>query len=274
MSTAQPERRLLIEAMLLMVAADGRIHDDEILQLGEAISQHAIFAEDDIDSVIDVLRDVFKRLAADGFDARLQALSDGLDSYRSRLLAFALATRISFADGDLDQAELDLLRTFQAVFGLREIHVQKVVEAVSVGSLDTLDALVDELWQRERDSTLANEEALIEVMLIMAAADGEEQGEEATQLALTIANNERFQSLSENDIAVAVRGALDRIQSDGMSSRLAELKKVLVSMEDRVVAVRFAYQILAADGVLAPSERECLRQMQLAFELEDQQMLL
>lgn len=265
----RPERRLLIEAMLLMVAADGEIHDDEIAQLGQAISEHQIFEHETLDSVIDVLRTVFDELANEGFESRLRALADGLSTYPSRLMAFALATRISFADGDLDTAELDLLRTFQTVFGLKELHVQTIVDAVSVGDSARLDKLVADLWQGELSVVLTVEDALVEVMLLMAAADGEVQTEEATQLALTLANNDRFNSMSEDDISAAIGGALERIQSDGMPARLSALEKILKTEEERKTALRFAYQILAADGVLAPGERECLDQIRRSFGLSE-----
>jgi len=115
--------------------------------------------------------------------------------------------------------------------------------------------------------SIRHEEAYIEVMLLMAMADGELQEEEATQLAFTVANRPEFGSLSERQLADAVSRATERIQQAPARQRLAELARALPTEQERFKATAFAYSILVADGIVAPGETRCLLDIQQAFGL-------
>ena len=114
---------------------------------------------------------------------------------------------------------------------------------------------------------LTREDAYIEIMLLMAFADGTLQEEEATLLANTVAHRDEFGNLSEQELADAVSRALDRLQGAPSRERLLALRQHLPSEEDRFKATVFAYSILVADGVVAPGETRCLLEIQEAFGL-------
>jgi len=263
--------RPLIECMLMMGAADGVVQPEEVSRLARTVSGHPLFADFTLTRITSEISHAADRLVEDGFEARLAALAQGLQSYTSRLLALAFATGVSFADGKLADEELVLLKTFQRVFALRDDDVAEVVDAVQDPDAD-ITGLVQRLWEDYQVNRLTREQAFVEVMLLMAAADGEVQKEEATQLALTIASREEFAAMSESDISSAVTGALGRIQSQGEEQRLNELAGLLPGEDERLKAMMFAYSILVADGVVAPGETACLARMQQVFGLSSEDL--
>jgi AcrR family transcriptional regulator len=116
-------------------------------------------------------------------------------------------------------------------------------------------------------SRLSREEAYIEIMLLMALSDGQLHEEEATQLALTVANRPEFQDMSQAEISQTITAALERIQRQSVSERLTELSRCLKSESAKFKATVFAYGILVADGIVASGETACLRQIEKAFGL-------
>jgi tellurite resistance protein len=263
-------RSLLIEAMTLMIAADGVVADEEILELSRLTSEHPMFAGTPASAVTDTLKRSLKALAKQGFEARLHALAEGLPDYNTRLLAFAFSVSICFADGQLADQELSLLKAFQAVFGLREEHVTLLVSAAQDRS--DFNRVLFELGVEGDPRLLRRDEAMIEVMLLMATADDEIQAAEVTRMALTVASRPEFQEMSEADVGEAISSALHRIQTHGLQSRLAELRLCLPDAADRLQALRFAISILVADGQVTLSELNHLERMRVAFDLEEDQV--
>jgi tellurite resistance protein len=263
-------RSLLIEAMTLMIAADGVVADEEILELSRLTSEHPMFAGTPASAVTDTLKRSLKALAKQGFEARLLALAEGLPDYNTRLLAFAFAVSICFADGQLADQELSLLKAFQSVFGLREEHVTLLVSAAQDRA--DFNRVLFELGVEGDPRLLRRDEAMIEVMLLMATADDEIQAAEVTRMALTVASRPEFQEMSEADVGEAISSALHRIQTHGLQSRLAELRLCLPDAADRIQALRFAISILVADGQVTLSELNHLERMRVAFDLEEDQV--
>lgn len=266
-----PDPHALIETMLLMVAADGTVKDGEMNELSRVVSEHPIFADFDTDAVAESFSRAFEALAVEGFEKRMEAIADALGTYHAQLLAFALACQVCFADGSIDETEFALLRTFQIVFGLSDETVSFVITHVQ--DRDSIDHIVDRLWKLYTETEQLDIQSIyIEVMLLMATADGIVQVDEMTQLAMTVASHEDFSGMTTADVSDAIQTALARIQADGTATRLSALSRQLVDVPERTKAMGFAYSILVADGVVAPGESHCLKQMQAAFRLSEEAM--
>jgi tellurite resistance protein len=263
-------RSLMIEAMTLMIAADGVVADEEILELSRLTSEHPMFGGTSPQAVTDTLKRALKALSKQGFEARIRALADGLPDYNMRLLAFAFAVSICFSDGQLAQQELNLLKAFQVVFGLREEHVTLLVSTAQ--DRPEFNRILQELGIEGEPYLLRRDEALIEVMLLMATADDEIQPSEVTRMALTVASRPEFKEMSEADVGEAITSALHRIRTHGLQSRLAELRLCLPDLADRLQALRFAISILVADGQVTHSELHHLERMRVAFDLDEDQV--
>ena len=253
--------------MVLMMAADGEIQDAELEQLQRAVADHRVFIELDHEGVETQVSEAFNHLIEHGLEARLKTLADELCDYRERLLAFALATRICFADGQIDASELALLKSLQQAFALTETHVAQITEAAQLPG--SLDDIVSELHSARLVNQPSVEQAYIEIMLLMALADGEIQEAEGHALGLTLAKRVEFQGLDQDQLDQAIKEAIARIQGDGLQVRLTALNEVLSHQDERQRAIRFAYRILAADGIEDCRESGMLAKMLQAFELKD-----
>ncbi len=263
--TELEERKALIEVAVLMIIADGRIEDDEIDQLVSTVSSHPRFRGVRLEDLADAISHALQQLKLHGLHDYLQNLAKQLEHCELRLLAFALATQISLADGNLADSEMDLLRAFQAALMLTDHQVAKIMGAIA--EKNDLTAIVDDLYETCSAARLNHTDAYIETMLVMAAADGEVQPEECTQIALNLAHHQAFSKLDESEIGDLLESALGRIRADGIPFRLRVLAKSLLARDDRLQALSFAYTILAADNIMTPGESICLQQMCAAFAL-------
>ena len=266
-SAALTTRTSLIEAMILMIAADGVVADEEIFELSRTVSEHPIFEGNDVELIAGEFKRALRALAEEGFEARLGSLASVLDDYPSRLLAFSFATGICFSDGDLASQELELLKGFQRHFGLREEHVALIVAAVQ--EQEPVRSVLREIGIDDEPVLLSRSEAMIELMMLMAAADGEIQNVEVTRMALTVASRPEFKEMSEEDISEAFDNALRRVQTHGPVDRLAELRMSLTTSEERLQALRFAFSILVADGIATVGEAQYLEDIRVAFDLDE-----
>ncbi|OIP38119.1 MAG: hypothetical protein AUK47_12555 [Deltaproteobacteria bacterium CG2_30_63_29] len=266
-----PDPDALIETMLLMVAANGTVNDGEMNELSKVVSEHPIFKGFDTEAVAQSFSKAFEALAVEGFEKRMEAIADALGTHHAQLLAFALACQVCFADGRIDETEFALLRTFQIVFGLSDETVSFVITHIQ--DRDSIDHIVDRLWKLYTETEQPDIQSVyIEVMLLMATEGGVVQEDEITQLAMTVASHADFSGMNTSQVSEAIQTALARIQADGTATRLSALSRQLVDISERTKAMGFAYSILVADGVVAPGESRCLKQMQAAFRLSEEAM--
>jgi tellurite resistance protein len=110
-------------------------------------------------------------------------------------------------------------------------------------------------------------EALIEMMVLAADADGEFSADERKHLESSI------ESLTDRRASGdSLQRLIDRLCADlkasGREKRLASLKQRLVDAGERKVALSLAIQLVASDGVIRTSERELLLEVAEALEID------
>jgi tellurite resistance protein len=110
-------------------------------------------------------------------------------------------------------------------------------------------------------------EALIEMMVLAADADGEFSADERKHLESSI------ESLTDRRASGdSLQRLIDRLCADlkasGREKRLASLKERLVDAGERKVALSLAIQLVASDGVIRTSERELLLEVAEALEID------
>jgi tellurite resistance protein len=110
-------------------------------------------------------------------------------------------------------------------------------------------------------------EALIEVMVLAASADGEFQPEERERLERAIAAfaPDRFGTGKLSNVLGAVEA---RAKAEGREARLASVKKTLGDPLACKVALELAIQVMIADGVIRTSERELILETAEALEID------
>jgi len=110
-------------------------------------------------------------------------------------------------------------------------------------------------------------DALLEVMLLAASADGDFSEVEQAHFVKSV------ESLTDGRIAAArlealVKEASAALERDGREARLASVKARLPEANARRVALSLAIQVTAADGIIRTSERELILETAEALEID------
>lgn len=125
----------LCEAMYLIMASDGRVSSVEREVLKGAMRT---LTDDSVSGThIEALLDgATKKIAADGFDARLGKVIDTLkdDPVKSEV-AYLLAASVAYADEDLDIRESKTLDRLAEGLGIDEEHANALMEELE-GALE------------------------------------------------------------------------------------------------------------------------------------------
>lgn len=120
----------IVEAGFLMAASDGNLDDSELdLLAGVIIGISDGYAtEEQIDELLGACYDALER---DGYEARLQACSDNLQTDEARKLALEVAAHVLFADDEFDpDNEGDIYVNMAGTFGVGRRDAIAILEAV------------------------------------------------------------------------------------------------------------------------------------------------
>lgn len=113
-------------------------------------------------------------------------------------------------------------------------------------------AILDALTDPEVD-------ALVEIMLIAACADGTLDYAEVSELKRSLRRiNENW--LSQIDLEERIERAKVRIAAENRDTRLAKLRTMLPWPEQRAFALKLAARIAKADGQILAQERDLITQ--------------
>lgn len=107
-----------LDVLLLAAAADGAITLDERVLLQAFVAERAEFDGLAPEMLAQYLTTELERYAREGAGPRLLTLAEDLPDPIHRLNAYGLAEDMALADGDLDEAELSLLRQLALVLDL------------------------------------------------------------------------------------------------------------------------------------------------------------
>jgi tellurite resistance protein len=110
-------------------------------------------------------------------------------------------------------------------------------------------------------------DALIEVMLLAATADGELSIEEVDQLQNCLLEVDELW-LTQIDLERRLAHAHERISGADRGQRLAAAKAVLTDIDARRAALELAIRVMAADGVMRTSERELILETAEALDVD------
>ena len=110
-------------------------------------------------------------------------------------------------------------------------------------------------------------EALIEMMFLAAAADGELSDAEHKQFVVSAENLTARLMTGDALEALLVRAKKD-LDASGRDARLAAVKARLPDVSARKLALALAIQIAASDGVVRTSERELIMDTAAALDID------
>lgn len=110
-------------------------------------------------------------------------------------------------------------------------------------------------------------DALVELMLLAASADGQ-LGDAEVQVLRQVLLAIDGQCLSQVDIGERLLIAAKRIDAASRSERLAELRKALVSPEQRLAALELVLRVVTADREIQSSEHDVAVEVAQALEID------
>lgn len=110
-------------------------------------------------------------------------------------------------------------------------------------------------------------DAMVEVMLLAAAADGHLDESELKQLRQSLLEVDDLW-LSHVDLDQRVAAATQRLGSAPRSARLAALKNELPNPEQRLAALELALRVITADGVIRTAEHDLVLEVSQLLEID------
>jgi hypothetical protein len=156
--------------------------------------------------------------------------------------------------------------------------------ATGVNVSDAIESYLEELRTSttgvEMDTaaeTRAESEAIVEIMFLMAAVDGNVSPEELEQVRASVAALEDMGSLGRVDANAILKEMTERLERDGWSARLRAACAKLRAPDARSFAFRLAAGVAFVDDLVAHAEAAAIDS--LAAELgigkdESQQILV
>ena len=124
------EFKATIEAMFLMAAVDGEISEEELAQLTASIQaiidMHAV----DGMQLESTLEELNMKLARDGWNGRLEAVSTRITTDEGKAFAFKLAAGVAFVDDHVAHAEAAAIDALAGALGLPAEESQQILREV------------------------------------------------------------------------------------------------------------------------------------------------
>jgi tellurite resistance protein len=115
-------------------------------------------------------------------------------------------------------------------------------------------------------------EALIDTMVLAAAADGhisdDEQHELASRLTGLAKDTAHAEALAGGALSGRIAATYSRILGDDQGRVIDSVKKKLPSTDERKAALGLAIAVTAADGIIRTSEREIILELAEALEID------
>lgn len=251
----------LVETMLLAAMADGVVSEREMQTLLSRVLERPEFEGTRPDELNALIEQSARSLAdAGSLEEILSSLRQRLPDHRNRMLAFGLAAAIAFADRRATRSELGLLKTFQAALGISEEEVANIIELVERGE-SLAEALGEPL-----------ERLYAEVMVLVSAADGTLQEEEAQAMVDALSSDPAFSRISPQRAQAYVNEAAAALSREGLPQRLTVLAHGLSTHSQRLKAFELAQRVARATGRASRSESRILDLLQATFGLADDEV--
>lgn len=123
-----PERRGLIETMLILALADGELEEDEISDIIANSLRHPKMKGMNDREFDRLIRRSLTAIDKQGLDKRIESVCALLPSKQSRLDALDLAISVAMSDGELEAPEERVMERMAHLMGLTQAEVQSIVQ--------------------------------------------------------------------------------------------------------------------------------------------------
>ena len=121
------ESRGYVEAMIMMIAADGVIEDEEVQDFLRNVYTRPQLSKVPQAEMLSMIRRSLQAIESEGIDARITAVATMLPSMDQKIEAMRMCLSICASDGDIAPAELEILKKMQAAFDMSEAQVERLL---------------------------------------------------------------------------------------------------------------------------------------------------
>ena len=121
-----------VDCMALMAAADGEIHDEELVGVRAVlrnIPDMAVLTRDELDAAI---ASSFERIKGRDINAELETIAGTITNPIDRYWTTVYMMIIALADGKTDWREVGFLKTTKNTFGLADDHLDQAMATASL----------------------------------------------------------------------------------------------------------------------------------------------
>lgn len=122
------EERAYIEAVLLMIHADGVVEGDEVAQLEDKLNSQPKLSELSDSEMTHLIHSSVVAIEQEGADDRIAAIAAILTTPEQRLEAINVALSICMSDCAVNPKELAVLKKMQAAFELSDDQLAPLIE--------------------------------------------------------------------------------------------------------------------------------------------------
>ncbi len=126
----EDELLAIVELMFLMAAVDGEIADEEIRELQASVSALTDMQAVPAIELKKTLEDLTKKLADDGWKARLEDAASRVRAPEAKYFAFQLAAGVAFVDDFVAHAEAAALDSLARALDLSKEESQQLLRDV------------------------------------------------------------------------------------------------------------------------------------------------
>jgi tellurite resistance protein len=135
MGPKEPEKLTKEEAFaavgLAAIAADGVITEEEGRGFLVGLYRMKMYKNLNQNQMGNLLNKLINIVQRQGFDALIKLANEGLPADMKES-AFAVATDLVFADGDVDVTEQQVMTKIQQMMGIPEAQAMKIIEVMSI----------------------------------------------------------------------------------------------------------------------------------------------
>ena len=260
-ATRHERNQALIDAMILAASADGSLAGIEMRTLVARVLERPEFEGTSAEELNTAIELSAKRLAgAAKLSDVLESLQKRLPDHHNRLLAFGLAKSMALADHKTTPDEIGLLKTLQKTLGVSEDEVSRIFETVERGA--SLSEALGEPAER----------LFAEVMVYVAAADGEVNQAELEQMLETMAGDAAFKNVSLRGAETHLKAAMQTLATEGIANRLTVLARGLATHAQRLKAFQLAFRVAWASKKPSKQALHVLELLQATFGLADDEV--
>ena len=121
------EQRGYVEAMIMMIAADGVIEDEEIHDFLKNVYGKPKLSGLTESELMSMIKRSLNAIETEGVDARIKAIGQMLPMMEQKVESVRLSLSICASDGDVAPEELEILKKMQAQFDISETQMEALL---------------------------------------------------------------------------------------------------------------------------------------------------